>query len=455
MAIRLNNSLSRQKEEFVPLDPKDVRLYACGPTVYSYAHIGNARMAVVFDVWTRLLKHYYPKVTYVSNITDVEDKIITAAEKEGVPIAEVTEKYTKIYNDDMASLGVRIPDVQPKATEHINEMIAQIEKLIEKGHAYEADGHVLFHVPSDPSYGVLSGRSRDEQVAGARVEIAPYKRDAADFVLWKPSNESQPGWQSPWGNGRPGWHIECSAMAEKHLGLPFDIHGGGADLKFPHHENEIAQSCCANDKADEPTSFSKYWVHNGFVTVEGEKMSKSIGNVLLAHDLIKDHKGEVLRLALLSAHYRQPLDWNDQILHQAQKLLDKGYKALIDLKDVEVSDVTIPNNFLEALSDDLNTPLAIVEINKILKEQSGVKLKSSLLAIANLLGIFEQDPMEWFDEKNDISDKDIEKIEQMIAARNDAKKKKDFILADKIRDDLVGMGVEIKDSREGTNWQKI
>jgi len=455
VAIRLNNSLSRQKEEFVPLDPKDVRLYACGPTVYSYAHIGNARMAVVFDVWTRLLKHYYPKVTYVSNITDVEDKIITAAEKEGVPIAEVTEKYTKIYNDDMASLGVRIPDVQPKATEHINEMIAQIEKLIEKGHAYEADGHVLFHVPSDPSYGVLSGRSRDEQVAGARVEIAPYKRDAADFVLWKPSNESQPGWQSPWGNGRPGWHIECSAMAEKHLGLPFDIHGGGADLKFPHHENEIAQSCCANDKADEPTSFSKYWVHNGFVTVEGEKMSKSIGNVLLAHDLIKDHKGEVLRLALLSAHYRQPLDWNDQILHQAQKLLDKGYKALIDLKDVEVSDVTIPNNFLEALSDDLNTPLAIVEINKILKEQSGVKLKSSLLAIANLLGIFEQDPMEWFDEKNDISDKDIEKIEQMIAARNDAKKKKDFILADKIRDDLVGMGVEIKDSREGTNWQKI
>jgi len=455
VAIRLNNSLSRQKEEFVPLDPKDVRLYACGPTVYSYAHIGNARMAVVFDVWARLLKHYYPKVTYVSNITDVEDKIITAAEKEGVPIAEVTEKYTKIYNDDMASLGVRIPDVQPKATEHINEMIAQIEKLIEKGHAYEADGHVLFHVPSDPSYGVLSGRSRDEQVAGARVEIAPYKRDAADFVLWKPSNESQPGWESPWGNGRPGWHIECSAMAEKHLGLPFDIHGGGADLKFPHHENEIAQSCCANDKADEPTSFSKYWVHNGFVTVEGEKMSKSIGNVLLAHDLIKDHKGEVLRLALLSAHYRQPLDWNDQILHQAQKLLDKGYKALIDLKDVEVSDVTIPNNFLEALSDDLNTPLAIVEINKILKEQSGVKLKSSLLAIANLLGIFEQDPMEWFDEKNDISDKDIEKIEQMIAARNDAKKKKDFILADKIRDDLVGMGVEIKDSREGTNWQKI
>lgn len=455
LAIRLHNSLTRKKEVFVPIDPKNVRVYACGPTVYSYAHIGNARMAVVFDVWARLLKSYYPRVTYVSNITDVEDKIIIAAQKEGVPIAIVTEKYTRIYNDDMASLGVRIPDVQPKATEHIGEMIAQIEQLIEKGHAYEAEGHVLFHVPSDPFYGALSGRSRDEQVAGARVEIAPYKRDAADFVLWKPSNKDQPGWDSPWGNGRPGWHIECSAMAEKHLGLPFDIHGGGADLKFPHHENEIAQSCCANGQSENPESFSKYWVHNGFVTIEGEKMSKSIGNVLLAHDLIKDHQGEVLRLALLSAHYRQPLDWNNQILHQAKILLDKGYKALENLKDIKSSKIDLPEGFLEALSDDLNTPLAITEINKILKEKSGSDLKNSLTAIGDLLGIFQLSFEEWFGEEKKISSDETKIITQMISNRNKAKEKKDFPLADKIRDDLLLMGVEIKDGRDGTTWHKI
>jgi cysteinyl-tRNA synthetase len=455
VSIKLYNSLKRQKEEFVPLDPQNVRLYACGPTVYNYAHIGNARMAVVFDVWARLFRHVYPKVTYVSNITDVEDKIMIAAQEQGVPISEITEKYTRIYNDDMASLGVQMPDIQPKATEHIQEMIDQITDLIERGHAYEAEGHVLFHVPSDPSYGALSGRSRDEQVAGARVEVAPYKKDPADFVLWKPSTPDQPGWDSPWGFGRPGWHIECSVMAEKHLGLPFDIHGGGADLKFPHHENEIAQSCCAHGRTDEVESFSKYWVHNGFVTVEGEKMSKSLGNFLLVHDLIDQYPGEVLRLALLSAHYRQPLDWSEQCLYQCQKLLDKAYAKLNELKDIECDPKEVPVPVLNALYDDLNTPLVIAEINKILKDQTGVQLKSSLMAIGDLMGIFQQDPSKWFVSDEGVSEEEVAKIEALIAERIEAKDNKDFARADEIRAELSDMGIEIKDTREGTNWEKM
>jgi cysteinyl-tRNA synthetase len=455
MSLKLYNSLSRQKETFVPLDPEHVQMYACGPTVYNYAHIGNARMAVVFDLWARLLKHLYPKVTYVSNITDVEDKIMIAAEQQGVPIADITEKYTRIYNDDMASLGVALPDIQPKATEHIQEMIDQIKELIDRDHAYEAEGHVLFHVPSDPSYGALSGRSRDEQVAGARVEVAPFKRDPADFVLWKPSTDNQPGWDSPWGKGRPGWHIECSAMAEKHLGLPFDIHGGGADLKFPHHENEIAQSCCANDKPNEPESFSKYWVHNGFVTVEGEKMSKSLGNFLLVHDLIDQYPGEVLRLTLLSAHYRQPLDWSEAILNQNQKFLDKAYKKLADLDDVEIDNNEIPVPVLNTLCDDLNTPQVIAEMNKILKEQQGAELKSSLRAIGDLIGLFQHDPHEWLASDDDgFTDEDVQKIEALLAERIDAKDKKDFTRADEIRNELLTMNVTIKDTREGTAWEK-
>ncbi|MEM8832939.1 MAG: cysteine--tRNA ligase [Pseudomonadota bacterium] len=455
MTIKLSNSLSREKEEFVPIDPKHVRLYACGPTVYNFAHIGNARMAVVFDCWARLLRHHYPKVTYVSNITDVEDKIMIAAQKEGVPISEITEKYTKIYNDDMASLGVAPPDIQPKATEHIQEMIDQIGQLIDRGHAYEAEGHVLFNVPSNPNYVVLSGRSRDEQIAGARVEVAPYKKDPADFVLWKPSSEDEPGWDSPFGFGRPGWHIECSAMAEKHLGLPFDIHGGGADLKFPHHENEIAQSCCAHGSHGEAETFSKYWVHNGFVTVNGEKMSKSIGNVLLAHDLIKDHKGEVLRLALLSAHYRQPLDWSDQVVHQAQKLLDRLYQKFIDLKDIDVDEAVVPSNVLDALNDDLNTPKVLSEINQMLKEKDGKELKEGLLGIAEILGILQEDAEKWFDSGIVISDDLKEKIDALIEQRNQAKKNKDFTTADSVRDELTAMGIEIKDTRDGTSWRKI
>jgi len=475
--IKLYNSLTRQKEKFIPINENHVKMYVCGPTVYNYAHIGNARATVVFDQWVRLLRHTYPKVTYVSNITDVEDKIITAAQEAGLPINDITEKYTRIYNEDMASLGANAPDIQPKATEYIDEMIELNQTLIEKEYAYEAEGHVLFHVPSNPSYGALSGRSRDEQVAGARVEVAPYKRDPADFVLWKPSNKDEPGWDSPWGSGRPGWHIECSAMAEKTLGLPFDIHGGGADLKFPHHENEIAQSCCANDMADKPDGFARVWLHNGFLTVDGEKMSKSLGNFLTVNDVMKDHKGEVIRLTLLSAHYRQPLDWSAQALHQSEVLLDKLYKKLKSLSSfdtptsssfgstegsqtlqrdppIKSEDDNVPSSILDALYDDLNTPLVIAELNKLVKQENSAALKSTLLSIGNLLGILQQSPDDWFDSEG-VSDEDVTKIETLIAERIEAKDNKNYARSDEIRDELLSMGVEIKDTREGTTWEKV
>ena len=363
----LYNSLTGKKEEFSPIDESNIRMYVCGPTVYNYVHIGNARPAVVFDTLVRVLRANYEKVTYVSNITDIDDKIIDAAAIQKVPISEITQKYTDIYNQNMEVLGVQAPDVQPKATEYLPEMIELIGQLIEKGFAYEKDGHVLFHVLAYEKYGALSKRNRDEQIAGSRVEIAPYKKDPADFILWKPSTSEQPGWDSPWGFGRPGWHTECSAMTEKNLGLPFDIHGGGRDLIFPHHENEIAQSCCASGDINNPQSFSKYWIHNGFVTVEGEKMSKSIGNVILVKDLINQYDGEVIRLALLSSHYRQSFDWNAKIIHQAQVLLDKLYKALLDLSDENV-EIKTNEEFLNFLNDDLNTPGAITFLNKKLKE---------------------------------------------------------------------------------------
>jgi len=446
--IKLYNSLSRSKELFIPRDPAHITMYACGPTVYNYAHIGNARMAVVFDLWARVLRHVYPKVTYASNITDIEDKIIDAARAAGQPISAITEKYAKIYNDDMARLGVRAPDVQPKATDHIPEMIAQIKQLIERGHAYEAEGHVLFNVPSDPSYGTLSGRTRDEQVAGARVEIAPYKKDPADFVLWKPSTGDQPGWDSPWGTGRPGWHIECSAMAEKHLGLPFDIHGGGADLKFPHHENEIAQSCCAHGTADDVTSFAQYWVHNGFVTVEGEKMSKSLGNFLLVHDLIEQYPGEVLRLTLLSAHYRQPLDWKESTLEQNKKLLDKLYAKL---QGYEGGAGAVPPSILNALADDLNTPQVIAELNALAKADDIAGLK----AAGDLLGILQEDADAWFlAQINPGEDVDIALVEKLVAERTAAKKDKNFARADEIRDELKAMNIVVEDTPQGPIWKR-
>jgi len=453
--IKLYNSLAREKQPFEPLDPSHVRVYACGPTVYNYAHIGNARMAVVFDQWVRVLRTKYARLTYVSNITDVDDKIMDAARQSGDAISDITEKYTRIYNEDMASLGVMRPDIQPKATEHIQEMIDLMQRQIARGHSYEAEGHVLFHVPSDPSYGVLSGRSRDEQIAGARVDVAPFKRDPADFVLWKPSASDQPGWESPFGFGRPGWHIECSAMAEKHLGLPFDIHGGGADLKFPHHENEIAQSCCAHGHETKPESFAKYWIHNGFLTVEGEKMSKSLGNFLLAHDLIEKHPGETLRLTLLGAHYRQPLDWSDQALGQAQKQLDTFYGYLHQLAAVDASDQPVPADILDALYDDLNTPLAISRIHSVIKdEKDGAALKGKLLAIGNLMGILQTDPAVWLGYGQSGDGIDASEIETLILKRTDAKKAKDFATADAIRADLDARGIAIEDTPQGTVWKK-
>ena len=415
----LYNSLTGKKEEFSPIDESNIRMYVCGPTVYNYVHIGNARPAVVFDTLVRVLRANYEKVTYVSNITDIDDKIIDAAAVQKVPISEITQKYTDIYNQNMEVLGVQAPDIQPKATEYLPEMIELIEQLIEKGFAYEKDGHVMFHVLAYEKYGALSKRNRDEQIAGSRVEIAPYKKDPADFILWKPSDSEQPGWDSPWGFGRPGWHTECSAMTEKNLGLPFDIHGGGRDLIFPHHENEIAQSCCASGDVNNPQSFSKYWIHNGFVTVEGEKMSKSIGNVILVKDLINQYDGEVIRLALLSSHYRQSFDWNAKIIHQAQVLLDKLYKALLDLSDENVETKT-NEEFLNFLNDDLNTPGAITFLNKKLKEYAaGVinkkDFKQILLFASKTLGILNNNPEDWFRAK--AIDLDEDEINSLIKKR--------------------------------------
>lgn len=447
--LRLYNSLSREKEAFTPLNPAHIRLYACGPTVYNYAHIGNARMAVVFDLLSKLLRRLYPRVTYVSNITDVDDKIILAALETGEPIDHITRKYEKIYNQDMAALGVAAPDVQPRATEHIHEMISLIQTLVQKGHAYAKQGHVLFNVPSFPAYGGLSGRSRDEQIAGARVEVAPYKQDPADFVLWKPSEKDQPGWNSPWGFGRPGWHIECSAMAEKHLGLPFDIHGGGADLKFPHHENEIAQSCCAHDAENDLSAFAKMWVHNGFVTVNGEKMSKSLGNFLLVHDLIDEFPGEAMRLTLLSAHYRQPLDFSKDKIRESKKLLDRFYHRLEQMKDIALENKNAPESMIEALCDDLNTPQALAEMNSLLHQDNSAALKGQMLAAGDLLGLLQTNPAQWLGYGNE------NVFESLLAQRQEARKNKNFKRADEIRDELAAQGYAIEDTPEGAKLRKI
>tara|TARA_R110001592_G_scaffold29350_9_gene106617 strand:+ start:36901 stop:38292 length:1392 start_codon:yes stop_codon:yes gene_type:complete len=459
--LKLQNSLTGQKEIFTPIDPDHVRIYACGPTVYSYAHIGNARMAVVFDVLANVLRALYPKVTYVSNITDVDDKIIAAAQKTGEAIDTITKKYTDIYNQDMASLGVKRPDKQPRATDNITHMITIIETLIEKGHAYAADGHVLFHVPSFAAYGQLSGRNRDEQIAGARVEVASYKKDPADFVLWKPSHDGEPGWDSPWNTGRPGWHIECSAMAQEHLGLPFDIHGGGADLKFPHHENEIAQSCCANGDENDLASFAKYWVHNGFVTVEGEKMSKSLGNVTLAHDLVTQYEGEVLRLTLLSAHYRQPLDWTEDSILQSKKMLDRIYQSLREVVDIDITDIdapALPDDFIEALCDDLNTPKAIAvlfALAKNLVETRSPQQKAQFFAAAKLFGIAQQNPDKWLGYGVSDDSVDTDHIESLLQQRKDARTNKDYARSDEIRDELLAIGIAIEDTVNGTIWKKL
>lgn len=438
--LKLTNSLGRQKQDFIPLNDDHIGIYVCGPTVYNYAHIGNARPSVAFDVLRRLLKTLYPKVTFVSNITDIDDKIMAASKETGEPISVITEKFTAIYNGDMGALGVTPPDHQPRATDTVPEMITLIENLIKRGHAYEVEGHVLFNVPSYADYGQLSGRNRDEQIAGSRVEVAPYKKDPADFVLWKPSSDDQPGWDSPWGRGRPGWHIECSAMSEKFLGKDFDIHGGGLDLTFPHHENEIAQSVCAHGDSH----FARYWIHNGFLTVEGEKMSKSIGNVLLVHDLLQQAPGEAIRFALLTSHYRQPFDWSAKGLEDATRTLTKFYDLIEDAGEVTGE---IDPEFLDALCDDLNTPRAITAMHTMVKEGRIGDLKAS----AALLGVLQQDPAEWHD--NFARDIDVDAIEALVADRIIARDAKDWAESDRIRDQLAAMGVTLKDTPAGTDWE--
>ena len=458
MVLKIHNTLSGAKETFEPVDNNHVRIYACGPTVYNYAHIGNARMAVVNDLLVNVLRTQFEKVTYVSNITDIDDKIIDAAHELNEPIKNLTTKYTKIYNDDMGYLNVKLPDIQPHATDHISEMIDLIKKLIENNYAYEKDGHVLFHVPSFSKYGVLSKRNRDEQIAGSRVEVAPFKKDPADFILWKPSPDPLPGWESPWGFGRPGWHLECSAMSEKTLGLPFDIHSGGMDLVFPHHENEIAQTCSLDDN-HEPASFAKFWFHNGFVNVEGEKMSKSIGNIKLVHDLKKQYKGEVLRLTLLSAHYRQPLNWTKEIIDQNSKMLDRFYRSLKELQDVEISSHLVSEDIMESLLDDLNTPKVLAKLNTLSNTLSSAdtdekrNIKNNLIATGKILGVMQEDPNIWLG-YNQTANPEKEEIEGLINQRNEARRSKDFKLADQIRDKLKSKGIEIEDTKNGTIWRK-
>jgi cysteinyl-tRNA synthetase len=466
MDLRLTNTLTKAKEAFVPQDPFRVTMYVCGPTVYSYAHIGNARPPVVFDVLFRLLRRTYGEahVLYAQNITDVDDKIIKASADTGKPIAEITALYERIYRDDMAALGVTPPTHRPHATEHVGGMIEIIEKLVEQGHAYRSASGVLFNVPSMANYGRLSGRDRDEMIAGARVEVADDKRDPADFALWKAAKPDEPPearWPSPFGEGRPGWHIECSAMAKAVLGETIDIHAGGLDLIFPHHENEIAQSECAHGKP-----MARYWLHNGFLSMDSEKMSKSLGNVKLINELLKSWDGETLRLALLSAHYRQPLDWTDSLLQQSKATLDRIYNALRRLKPAaedHVSDATrlaaatALKPLLEALHDDLNTPQALAELAGLATEANKAEEPDwarHLLILSSagaMLGLLQKNPDEWA--RGEAGD--AARIDALVAARIEARKAKNFAEADRIRKELAAEGVEIMDSAAGSTWRKV
>jgi len=433
--IRLYDTMAREKREFRPADPKRITMYVCGPTVYGRAHIGNARPAVVFDTLARLIRHEFgpDSLVYARNVTDVDDKIIAAAEAEGVEPSVITERYERFYLEDMGALGVEPPTIAPHATQEIGPMIAMIETLLAGGYAYVAQGHVLFDVTSDPAYGILSHRDREQMIAGARVEVAPYKRDPADFVLWKPSDPDVIGWESPWGRGRPGWHLECSAMIATHLGETIDIHGGGLDLVFPHHENEIAQSRCAHGGA----ALARYWVHNGFVDMGTEKMSKSLGNIITPAELLEKYDGEVLRLALLSAHYRSPLPWTEALIEQSKAILDRLYRSAGDAKSGEIDAEVV-----EALSDDLNTPAALARLQAI---DDPATLKAS----ASLLGLLTGSADQWFR-----GGADDAAIEAKIAERSEAKKNRDFATADRIRDELKSEGIVLEDGPSGTTWRK-
>ena len=458
MTLTLHNTLTRRREPLEPVRPGHVGMYVCGPTVYDLAHIGNARPIVVFDVLYRVLKRLYPSVTYVRNITDIDDKINEASRKSGEPIESITARTTKAFHEDIAALGALPPDVEPRATAHVPQMIALIEALIEAGNAYEAEGHVLFHVPSAPRYGALSGRNRDEMIAGARVEVAPYKRDPADFVLWKPSDETLPGWESAWGRGRPGWHIECSAMSRAYLGETLDIHGGGMDLIFPHHENEIAQSECACPGAP----FARHWVHNGVLTVEGEKMSKSLGNFVTIRDALAETPGEVIRLALLSTHYRHPLDWTADGLAQARANLDRLYTAL---RNAGVEDGAADDNVdpevEAALCDDLNTPKALAvlhrlagDLNRAGDEAAKARAGAALRGSGALLGLLQADPEMWFRGAGQEGGMNDAEIQALIAARAAARSQRDFAEADRIRAAMAAQGIALEDTAEGTLWRR-
>ncbi len=457
--VKLYNTETKTKADFIPIDPNHVTMYVCGPTVYNYCHIGNFRPPVVFDVLARVLRAKYPKLTYVRNITDIDDKINAAAAEQGVEISHITEKFTQAYHDDLAVLDVLPTDVEPKVTEHVADIHAEIQSLIDQGHAYEAQGHVLFSVASYPGYGELSKRDPDELLAGARVDVAAYKRDPGDFVLWKPSASDQPGWDSPWGRGRPGWHIECTAMAAKHLGDTIDIHGGGNDLVFPHHENERAQSTCSHG-----AKFVNYWLHNGLINMNQEKMSKSLGNVLLLKDLATQMPGEVIRYILLSAHYRAPLDWSDDVVQQAKNSLDRLYGVLRKMQDVDVpNDIAnhIPAAFDAAISDDLNTPKALAELFALAKQANAsqadmtheekVNIKAALLQSGYWLGLLQADPQAWFE--GDSNDDQAADIERLIAERAQAKADKNWQRADEIRDELAAKKVVLEDGPSGTIWR--
>ena len=471
--LHLFNTLTRRAEPFAPLDPASPTMYVCGPTVYNYVHIGNARGPVVFGVLAALLRRRFGGLRYARNITDVDDKINAAAKDLGTPIATITDKYSAAYREDMAALGVSgdfAPDIEPAATAHMPQMIAMIERLIGDGHAYPAEGHVLFSVASYDGYGKLSRRDPDDMLAGARVEVAPYKRDAGDFVLWKPSTDDLPGWDSPWGRGRPGWHIECSAMAEAHLGDTIDIHAGGVDLQFPHHENEVAQSECAHGGAP----FARWWLHNGMLNFGGAKMSKSVGNIERIHDLVRAHPPEALRYALLSAQYRQPLEWSDALIEQSVRTLDRLYGTLRDLGDVD-ADAVIPASIETALDDDLNTTAALAEIARIAGEARKTTdaatrkdLKSQLLGAGLVLGLLQQVPESWFKKTgiglssethaSDSAEITVRKSEKWIQARIDerieAKKSRDFARADAIRQQLANEGILLEDTAAGVRWKR-
>lgn len=458
MSLFLYNTLTRNKDEFRPADSARVTMYVCGLTVYNHPHVGNARSAVAFDVLHRLLKHTYGErnVVFARNVTDVDDRINAAATAQGVDIGVITKKFTDGFHEDWRALGIRDPNVEPFATKHIPQMIAMIERLIAQGNAYEVEAHVLFNVPSFPDYGKLSGRNRDDMVAGARVEVAPYKKDPADFVLWKPSTPDLPGWDSPWGRGRPGWHIECSSMIEAHLGETIDIHGGGHDLIFPHHENELAQSTCAHGQKP----LARFWLHNGFLTMDKEKMSKSLGNFVTVHDLLKEHRGEAIRLALLSAHYRQPLDWSDETLEQAKRTLNKWYGALERVEHIQHVECLPPKELINALEDDLNTPKAfaamaewVTALNSSSLANDQATLKGAILAGGALLGLLQQSPAAWLASAPKAGDIDGAEVERLIEARNAARKGKNFAEADRLRAAIDALGVTIEDRPDGTRWR--